>query len=82
MKQQKHVTVRRKKQRLAESMYYRHLRQCARTLIVATLSEHDGNRTLTALQLGLQRTYLLRLMKELGIQDYSQQGGRQTNGTR
>src|SRR5438132_11541709 len=49
MKRPKHMTVRRKEQRLAESMYYRHLRQCARTLIVATLTEQDGNRTLTAL---------------------------------
>jgi DNA-binding NtrC family response regulator len=38
-----------------------------RHLIEATLSELKGNRTHTARALGLQRTYLLRLMRELNV---------------
>jgi DNA-binding NtrC family response regulator len=39
-----------------------------RRLIEATLAQAGGNRTRAARALGLQRTYLLRLMRELGIQ--------------
>jgi transposase-like protein len=38
-----------------------------RRLIEATLTQLGGNRTRTARALGLQRTYLLRLMREFGI---------------
>jgi len=38
-----------------------------RGLIEATLTQLGGNRTRTARALGLQRTYLLRLMREFGI---------------
>jgi DNA-binding NtrC family response regulator len=38
-----------------------------RRLIEATLAEMGGNRTRTARALGLQRTYLLRLIREFGI---------------
>jgi DNA-binding NtrC family response regulator len=38
-----------------------------RRLIEATLYQMHGNRTHTARALGLQRTYLLRLMRELGV---------------
>src|SRR5262245_47320573 len=38
-----------------------------RRLIEATLSQLGGNRTRTARALGLQRTYLLRLMREFGV---------------
>lgn len=38
-----------------------------RRLIEATLCQWDGNRTRTARALGLQRTYLLRLMREFGV---------------
>jgi Nif-specific regulatory protein len=38
-----------------------------RHLIEATLSELKGNRTHTARALGLQRTYLLRLIRELNV---------------
>jgi DNA-binding NtrC family response regulator len=38
-----------------------------RRLIEATLQQMRGNRTHTARALGLQRTYLLRLMRELGV---------------
>jgi DNA-binding NtrC family response regulator len=38
-----------------------------RRLIEATLAQMGGNRTRTARALGLQRTYLLRLMREFGI---------------
>jgi DNA-binding NtrC family response regulator len=38
-----------------------------RRLIEATLQQMSGNRTHTARALGLQRTYLLRLIRELGV---------------
>ena len=38
-----------------------------RRLIEATLSQFGGNRSQTARALGLQRTYLLRLIRELGV---------------
>ena len=38
-----------------------------RRLIEATLHQVRGNRTHAARALGLQRTYLLRLMRELGV---------------
>jgi DNA-binding NtrC family response regulator len=38
-----------------------------RRLIEATLLQMRGNRTHTARVLGLQRTYLLRLIRELGV---------------
>jgi DNA-binding NtrC family response regulator len=38
-----------------------------RHLIEATLSQAGGNRTQAARALGLQRTYLLRLIRDLGV---------------
>jgi DNA-binding NtrC family response regulator len=38
-----------------------------RRLIETTLTELGGNRTRTARALGLQRTYLLRLMREFAV---------------
>jgi DNA-binding NtrC family response regulator len=38
-----------------------------RRLIETTLQQMCGNRTHTARALGLQRTYLLRLIRELGV---------------
>ncbi len=41
--------------------------QFKRHLIEATLHQVGGNRTRAAHALGLQRTYLLRLIRELGV---------------
>jgi DNA-binding NtrC family response regulator len=38
-----------------------------RRLIEATLQQAQGNRTHAARTLGLQRTYLLRLIRDLGV---------------
>jgi DNA-binding NtrC family response regulator len=38
-----------------------------RRLIEATLQQAQGNRTHAARALGLQRTYLLRLIRDLGV---------------
>jgi DNA-binding NtrC family response regulator len=38
-----------------------------RRLIEATLHQAQGNRTHAARALGLQRTYLLRLIRDLGV---------------
>ena len=45
-----------------------------RRLIEATLTQAGGNRTRAARALGLQRTYLLRLMREFQIQIPAPQG--------
>lgn len=50
-----------------DSVYVRAVTEFKRELIRGTLCQHDGNRTRSAVVLGLQRTYLLRLMRELEI---------------
>ena len=40
-----------------------------RRLIVHALSRHDGNRSRAAVALGIERTSLLRLIRDLGIDD-------------
>lgn len=49
-----------------------------RQLIEATLHQMRGNRTHTARALGLQRTYLLRLIRELGVAAPPPPGPRRT----
>jgi len=52
-----------------------------RRLIEATLAQSGGNRTRAARALGLQRTYLLRLMREFQVQIPPPAGPwRRTNG--
>jgi DNA-binding NtrC family response regulator len=41
--------------------------QFKRHLIEVTLHQAGGNRTRAARELGLQRTYLLRLIRDLGV---------------
>jgi DNA-binding NtrC family response regulator len=53
---------------LASSLgYHGAVSDFKRQLIEATLHQMRGNRTHTARALGLQRTYLLRLIRELGV---------------
>jgi DNA-binding NtrC family response regulator len=47
--------------------YHGAVHEFKRRLIEATLHQLRGNRTHTARALGLQRTYLLRLMRELRV---------------
>ena len=47
--------------------YHEAVREFKRWLLTNTLVTHGGNRTHTARALGLQRTYLLRLIRQLGI---------------
>lgn len=47
-----------------------------RGLILQTLSRHDGNRSRAAAALGIERTSLLRLIRDLGIDLPRGQGGR------
>jgi hypothetical protein len=51
-----------------------------RRLIEATLFQLGGNRTRTARALGLQRTYLLRLMREFGVNVPRQEAMSRPNG--
>lgn len=53
---------------LAPSLgYHGAVSQFKRRLIEVTLHQVRGNRTHAARTLGLQRTYLLRLIRELGV---------------
>ena len=47
--------------------YHGAVSEFKRRLIEATLQRMRGNRTHTARALGLQRTYLLRLIRDLGV---------------
>jgi DNA-binding NtrC family response regulator len=47
--------------------YHGAVSEFKRRLIEATLHQVSGNRTHAARALGLQRTYLLRLIRELGV---------------
>jgi DNA-binding NtrC family response regulator len=47
--------------------YHGAVSQFKRRLIEATLHQVRGNRTHAARALGLQRTYLLRLIRDLGV---------------
>jgi DNA-binding NtrC family response regulator len=47
--------------------YHGAVSEFKRRLIEATLHQACGNRTHAAKTLGLQRTYLLRLIRELGV---------------
>lgn len=48
--------------------YHQTVTRFKRTLLVHALAAHGGNRTRTARTLGLQRTYLLRLIREFGLE--------------
>ena len=53
---------------LAPSLgYHGAVSEFKRRLIEATLHQVSGNRTHAARVLGLQRTYLLRLIRQLGV---------------
>jgi DNA-binding NtrC family response regulator len=47
--------------------YHGAVSEFKRRLIEATLLQAQGNRTHAARALGLQRTYLLRLIRDLGV---------------
>jgi hypothetical protein len=47
--------------------YHGAVSEFKRRLIEATLCQLGGNRTRAAMALGLQRTYLLRLIREFGV---------------
>ncbi len=51
-----------------DSSYRAAVADFKRQLIAAALLKHGGNRTHTARALGLQRTYLLRLIRDLGVE--------------
>jgi len=47
--------------------YHESMKEHTRTLILLALREECGNQTKAAARLGLQRTYLARLIKQYGI---------------
>ncbi len=51
----------------ADHSYHGAVCEFKRRLIEATLHQARGNRTHAARTLGLQRTYLLRLIRDLGV---------------
>ena len=56
-------------------LFHDSVRQYKRHLIRVTLAQTHGNRTQAARRLGLQRTYLLRLLRELPVLDIPPTGG-------
>lgn len=57
------------------------LRTAKRAIIAHGLAEHAGNRTQTARALGLTRSYLCRLIRELGLPRNPPAGPRRTDVT-
>jgi len=47
--------------------FHETIRNFKRLLLEVTLAEHGGNRSRTAVALGLERTYLLRLIKQFTV---------------
>lgn len=56
------------RQRQRESEYVRAVREARRAILVAALTQAHGRRGVAARALGLNRTYLQRLIHEFGIQ--------------
>lgn len=52
---------------MAEAGFHGAVSEFKRRLIEATLHQCGGNRSQAARVLGLQRTYLLRLIRDLGV---------------
>ena len=50
-----------------DEKYYEAVARFKREFLEEALAAHNGNRTHTARTLGLQRTYLLRLIREFGL---------------
>ena len=50
------------------SAYHKEVENFKKALITETVRAHSGNRTHAAKALGLQRTYLLRLIRDFGLQ--------------
>src|SRR5436309_3083892 len=50
-----------------DEKYYEAVARFKREFLEEALAAHNGNRTHTARTLGLQRTYLLRLLREFGL---------------
>jgi DNA-binding NtrC family response regulator len=55
--------------RYKASRYYKLLDTARRQILSEALRDHCGNRTHTAKALGLQRSYLLRLIRKLAVKE-------------
>lgn len=53
--------------KLPANEYQRAVEAFKRELLALTLAAHGGNRSRAARALGLQRTYLVRLIRDLGL---------------
>jgi DNA-binding NtrC family response regulator len=49
---------------LKRALYHRTVREFKRRFLQHSLDAHAGNRTRTAASLGLQRSYLIRLIRQ------------------
>ena len=50
--------------------YHEQMREAQRKILTIALTEARGNRAQAARALGLQRTYLIRMIRETGIESY------------
>ena len=66
----------------AVQAYHAAVTQFKKDFLARMLAEHGGNRTHTARAIGLQRTYLLRLLREFGLNQPSLTASRAQNGNR
>lgn len=68
--------------------YHEAVREFKKELLRRTLDQHKGNKTHAARALGLQRTYLVRLLRDLGLvqrdeeSDPPAKAAASSNGTR
>lgn len=53
--------------KLPVNEYQRAVEEFKRELLVLTLAAHGGNRSRAARALGVQRTYFVRLIRQLGV---------------
>lgn len=53
--------------KLPANEYQRAVEKFKRELLALALAAHDGNRSRAARALGLQRTYLVRLIRDFGL---------------
>ena len=64
-RQKRHATTRKR-----TGVFYALVDDARRDILARALAEHGGNRSHTAAALGIQRTYLLRLIRALRLKDY------------
>lgn len=61
--------TRRRRRSYRDGLYHALVDNAKRQILREALAHHKGNRTHTAQELGIQRTFLLRLIRQLRVTD-------------